>query len=357
MKAQRVVVAPVLSGRQVVATCASIARWQQADGMIPWFPGGHADAWNHVEAAMALTVGGFTEEAERAYQWLAELQHVDGSWWRYYVVDGVEDSTRDTNVCAYIATGAFHHLLHTGDLAFARRLWPVVADAIGFVLCHQRPTGELTWAVQDGQPGQFALLTGTSSAYFSLRCAVALAEALGLERPEWELAAGRMATAIALRPGSFAPKQAWAMDWYYPVLCGAVGGEAGRERLAGRFSQFVWPGRGCCCVDHQPWVTAAETAECAMAHAAVGRVDTGRRLLAWAQHLRHADGSYWTGAVHPEGSHYPGGERSTYTAAAVVLANDCLSGTSAAAGLFRGEDLPAGLDLDVHVSALAQIED
>ena len=27
-------------------------------GMIPWFPGGHADPWNHVEAAMALDLGG-----------------------------------------------------------------------------------------------------------------------------------------------------------------------------------------------------------------------------------------------------------------------------------------------------------
>ena len=354
MTSGHVVVAPVLSHAEVAATCASIARWQRPDGMIPWFPGGHADAWNHVEAAMALTVGGFTGEAERAYRWLAELQHADGSWCRYYVADGVEDPTRDTNVCAYIATGAFHHLLHTADLAFARRLWPVVADAIGFVLSQQRPGGELTWAVEDGRPGQYALLTGTSSAYFSLRCAVALAEALDLERPEWELAAGRMATAIAFRPEAFALKHAWAMDWYYPVLCGAVGGEAGRERLAGRFSEFVWPGRGCRCIDAQPWVTAAETAECAMAHAAVGRTGAGRRLLAWAQHLRHPDGSYWTGAVHPEGGHYPEAERSTYTAAAVVLANDCLSGTGPAAGLFRGENLPAGLDLDL--AALAEIE-
>ena len=42
---------------------------------------------------------------------------------------------------------------------------------------------------------------------------------------------------------------------------------------------------------------------------------------------------------------FPGGERTTYTAAAMVLAADALSSTTPAAGLFRGECLPRRLDL------------
>ncbi len=49
--------------------------------------------------------------------------------------------------------------------------------------------------------------------------------------------------------------------------------------------------------------------------------------------------------VYPEEVTFPGGERTTYTAAAMVLAADALSGATAAAGLFRGEGLPVGLDL------------
>ena len=30
--------------------------------MIPWFPGGHCDPWNHVECAMALDVVGLHDE-------------------------------------------------------------------------------------------------------------------------------------------------------------------------------------------------------------------------------------------------------------------------------------------------------
>ena len=50
-----------------------------------------------------------------------------------------------------------------------------------------------------------------------------------------------------------------------------------------------------------------------------------RDLFRWAQDLRDDDGAYWTGIVYPELKHFPGGERSTYTAAAVVLAADALS--------------------------------
>ena len=55
----------VLIAAEVVATARAIAAVQRPDGMIPWFPGGHCDPWNHVEAAMALTVCGLTTEAER----------------------------------------------------------------------------------------------------------------------------------------------------------------------------------------------------------------------------------------------------------------------------------------------------
>jgi hypothetical protein len=49
--------------------------------------------------------------------------------------------------------------------------------------------------------------------------------------------------------------------------------------------------------------------------------------------------------VYPEEETFPKHERTTYTFAAMVLAADALSDTTPAAGLFRGECLPAALDL------------
>ena len=74
----------VLTRAEVLATAPSIAAVQRPDGMIPWFAGGHCDPWNHVEAAMALTVGGSGRRGRGAYRWLADTQLPDGSWFNYY---------------------------------------------------------------------------------------------------------------------------------------------------------------------------------------------------------------------------------------------------------------------------------
>lgn len=332
----------VLSFEQVQSTADSIAAVQQRDGRIPWFPGGHADPWNHTEAAMALCAAGRRREAARAFEWLAATQQDDGSWFSYYVDGGVEDARRDTNVSSYVAVGAWHHWTVTRDRGFLEDVFPMVERAVAFALSLQQPGGEVLWSYEpdDGRPGAFALLTGSCSVLLSLRCAIAAAEAVGEERPEWYVAAARLADAIALREDAFADKQTWAMDWYYPVIGGALAPEPGSRRLDERWDRFVLGGFGVRCVSTSEWVTAAETAECALALDAVGRRQDARRLLTWVQYLREPDGSYWTGCVHPDEVRFPAGERTTYTAAAMILAWDALARATPASGLFRGEGLP-----------------
>jgi hypothetical protein len=333
----------IVTAAELQQTVDAIADWQLPSGMIPWFPGGHADPWNHVEAAMALTLGGRHAEAEAAFSWLQAIQRPDGSWHQYYLADEVEQDKLDANVCAYIAAGVWHHTLLFDDEGFAEAMWPVVEAAIDFVLELQTPRGEIRWARHaDGTPWSFALLTGCASICHSLRCAVAIAELLGHERPDWELSAGVLSGVVADVPEAFAPKDRWAMDWYYPVLAGVVTGEAGRERLRAGRPTFVMEGKGTRCVSDRPWITTAETCECVLAHLGVGEVETAAALFRWIANLRDDDGAYWTGIVYPELKHFPGGERSTYSAAAVVLAADALSRTSPASGLFVDHDaLPA----------------
>ena len=323
-------------------TVAGIARVQHADGCIPWVPGGKTDPWNMVEAAMALDVGGRHEEAARAYAWLRAQQLDDGGWYSYYVGDEVTDRTRDTNITAYVAVGAWHHYLATDDAAFLRSLWPVVERAIDFVLDCQEPDGRIAWRADDRADG--ALLTGSSSVHLSLRCAVAIAERLGDPRPDWELSAASLAEAIALREEAFLDKRRWAMDWYYPILGGVLRGDAALRRIDERWEEFVVPGLGVRCVADRPWITAAETAELAMALDAIGETDRARDLLGWVQFLRHDDGTYWCG-MNFEGERFdaPGqyftADQPTWNSAAVVLATHALHGSGPTAGLFRGETL------------------
>jgi hypothetical protein len=332
----------ILTADQLIVTGHAIAAGQQRDGSIGW-PDGHVDAWNHVECAMALSVCGLTKPARRAYAWLAAAQQPDGSWPVQASSGRIEKWTTEANHAAYSAVGVWHELLVTGDEEFAAQMWPVVRAAIGFALGLQTPRGEIIWRRhENGTPDTYALLTGSSSMYQSLRCAIALADYVADPQPDWELAAVQLGHAVACHPEAFADKSRFSMDWYYPVLGGAVRGAAAERMLKSGWDTFVVPGLGVRCVSDEPWVTAAETCELAMALDAIGQPDQALEFVAQIQFLRSGDGSYWTGWQFETSKHYPH-EHSSYTAAAVVLAADVLADDAArtpAADIFR--DAAAG---------------
>ena len=336
-------VAGILTPAQCRQTAQSIAAVQLRSGEIPWSENGHTDPWDHVECAMALTVAGLVDEARAAFEWCRSEQRADGSWAIQYRRGAVEDSNSDSNFCAYVATGVWHHVLVTGDRGFAERMWPTVRAAIGFVLDLQAGTGEIYWA--QGPTGALheALLSGCSSVYHSIRCALALAEQVGQSQPEWEIALGRLGHAIAEHPDSFTAKPHHSMDWYYPILGGAVRGPAAHGRITERWDEFIVTGLGIRCVSDRPWVTGAETCELVLTLDALGRRSDALRQFADMQHLREGDGSYWTGLVYADGKRWPV-ERTTWTGAAVILAADAVSGTTAGSGIFRGAELSRGLE-------------
>jgi len=332
----------ILTADQLIATGQAIAADQQDDGSIGW-PDGHVDAWNHVECAMALSVCGLRREARSAYAWLADAQQPDGSWPVQAASGVVDEWTTESNHAAYCAVGVWHELLVTGDEDFAVRMWPVVRAAIEFAIGLQTPRGEIIWRRhEDGTPDSYALLTGSSSMYHSLRCAIALADRLAEPQPHWELAATLLGHAVACHGEAFADKSRFSMDWYYPVLGGPVRGAAAERLLKAGWDTFVVPGLGVRCVSDEPWVTGAETCELAIALAALGHLDQAMELFEQIQFLRAEDGSYWTGWQFANGKHFPH-EQSTWTAAAVVLAADVLAAgrtSTGAAGIFR--DAAAG---------------
>ena len=336
----------VLSAEELALTARQLAALQLPSGQLPWFARGHCDPWNHVEVAMALTVSGYVEQARAAYKWLEASQLGDGSWFNYYVGDRVKDARLDTNVCAYVAAGLYHYLLATGDVDFVAELWPVVERALEFVLRWQLADGTIRWSLDaQGRPETYALLTGSSSIFHSLCCGVLVAERLDRAKPEWELAASRLGHAVAHHPGAFAPKNEYAMDWYYPIFSGALRGPAGERRVDDAWERHVMDGLGVRCVSTSDWVTAAETAECVLTLDALGLTSRALDLFAWTGPHRREDGAYWTGIAYPQRVTFPDRETTSYTAAAVLLAADALTSSSEAAGIFRHGELANPLDL------------
>ena len=283
--------------------------------------------------------------ARRAYRWLRETQRADGSWPRSVEAGRVTDPAAESHHAAYVAVGAWHEYLVTGDERHTLVMWPTVRRAMEWALALRTPRGEVRWERDAaGMPGTYALLSGCSSIHQSLRSAIALAKLADDPRPDWELAADQLGDLVARHPEAFADKSRFAMDWYYPVLGGALRGADAASRLASAWDTFVVPGLGVRCVSDQPWVTAAETCELVIALDACGMRAQALEVFASVQHLRHSDGSYWTGWQFDNQAPFPR-ERSSWTAAAVVLAADALAGFSGGAGIFRdagrGQPIPS----------------
>lgn len=314
---------------------------QESTGAIPWERRRHCDPWDHVEAAMGLDVAGLHRESREAYEWLKKMQAEDGSWAASYVASEARDHTLDSNFIAYAAVGVWHHYLSTRDDGFLVSMWPMVDAAMEFVMGMQMQSGAIMWARDPYyKPWPGALLAGSSSIYLSLRCAITMGERLGWERPEWELALARLGRALRDDRDAFESKDRFAMDWYYPVLSGALSAEASRSRILDRWNDFVIEERGTRCVLDRDWVTTGETCELAIACEIAGLSDEAGALLGWIQYLRADDGMYWTGANHPGEDLYPL-ERTTWSAGAVLLAAAAVE-DSATRSLFTGTSIVRG---------------
>ena len=327
---------PVESSIDIEAMASFIAGLQKGSGEIPWSEGGKTDPWDHIESSMGLSVAGYLREAERAYEWLARMQLPDGSWRAAYR-DGVpEDMTKDANLSSYIAVGVLHHYLITDDISFLRAMWPSVRAGIEYAVDLQAPTGEIYWA-RNGEDvvDTMALLTGSSSVYMSIKCALAIAARLGKRRREWEIAFAKLGHAIRYRPDLFnLIKSRYSMDWYYPILCGAVTGLEARKRIDKSWDKFVVPEWGVRCVSDRPWVTMAETSELVMTLEGTGDYEQAERIFHCLRDKRYDDGSYWMGVTFPDSVIWPE-DRTSWTAAAVLLAFDALNDLTPASCLFR----------------------
>lgn len=324
-----------------------ILQTQLTNGCIPWFQGGKADPWDHIEAAMGLTIGGEIAAAQRAYRWLAREQLSDGSWWANYSysdVGGGEASLpvdrdhRETNFIAYIATGIWHHFLITRDEGFLRELFPYVVRAIDFVLRYQAPGGEIYWAVsENGAAKEDALVTASASIYKSLECAILCAESLAIDASHWRLARTRLGHTLRQCPQNFdrtwASKERFSMDWFYPILTGVISGKAAQQRLEKKWSLFVESSIGCRCVSDEPWVTVAESCELTLALLAADEHARALTVFSWLHQFMDSDGGYWTGYNFRDKVIWPK-EKTTWTAGAILLAADALTGYSPAATLF-----------------------
>jgi hypothetical protein len=157
---------------------------------------------------------------------------------------------------------------------------------------------------------------------------------LGRSPAHWFGGLKRLGKALRRKPHRFnMTKARFSMDWFYPILCGAVRGEAAQKRIDRGWKKFVVEGLGVRCVSDQPWVTIAESSELVLALTAMGNRDLARIVFGWISEHTYADGSFWCGFTFPDMIIWPE-EKIAWTNAVALLAADALYGLTPAADLF-----------------------
>ena len=124
------------------------------------------------------------------------------------------------------------------------------------------------------------------------------------------------------------------MDWFYPVLSGAVTDESARERIDQQWKKFVVEGMGVLCVSDRPWVTIAETCELVLALAAMGSQKIANIVFSWLIDRKFEDGSYWCGFTYPDMVIWPE-DKISWTNGVFIMAADALYQMTPAANLFN----------------------
>jgi len=266
---------------------------------------------------------------------MVRTQLKQGCWYAAYQKGIPKDRTLDANMSAYIAVGVYHYYLITGDTSFLEKMWKTVRAAIDFAVGLQGSGGEIYWAISpEGKVDPMALLTGSSSIYMSIKCALAIAKQLGHNQHTWIEASKKLGNAIASRPYLFnMTKARFAMDWFYPVLVGVFTGTKARDRIEKSWKKFVVNGQGVRCVSDQNWITLAETAELALALAATGNLTQAEIVFSWICDKRYEDGSFWCGYTYPDMIIWPA-EKITWTNAVVLMAADAIYNLTPAGRLF-----------------------
>ena len=302
---------------------------QNKDGSIPWEIDEKLDPWDHIEAAMGLSIAKRKEESERAFLWLKEQQLKDGSWYSEYRNSIPATKRRETNFTAYIATGLWHYYLIFEDKEFLEKMIPTLSKSVSFILSMQTEDGDIYWAAEEGKEIlDDSLITGSSSIFKSLECASAIYKTFKLPdqniRSSMEKLKYSLNNNLERYDRNWDSKSRYSMDWYYPIMCGVYDKEKSVKLIESKWSDFIVEGKGCKCVKEEPWVTVAESSELVVALEKIGLSNKAETLLDSLHQWRDQDDNlYWTGYVYTDKKFWPV-EKPTWTAGAILLAADAV---------------------------------
>ena len=275
---------------------------------------------------MALVLGGRIAEAERAYGWLVGLSAptAPGTSTTSTAGDRGGQARRQRRAPTWRpASGTTGCSPMTGASSRRCGRWSRRPST------SSRPAaarGEILWARHaDGTPWRSPCSPARRPCCHSLRCAIASPSCSATSAPTGSCRRPPGPRHPPPEPDAFAPKHRWAMDWYYPVLGGVRRWATPAAPACRPLGHVRRRGPRRALRQGPPWITVAETCECRWPTSP----SASARPPSSCSPGRSSTAPTSTAATGrapctPSEAHFPADERSTYTAAAVVLSADAL---------------------------------
>ena len=306
----------------------SIKKIQLKSGAIPSNKDNSHDPWDHIESIMGLNFLQDKESADLAFDWLKNNQNADGSWYSKYLDEKPIELNKPTHYSPYISVAALHHYKIFSDKKKLSELWKTISLALDFSINLQNPNGTIPWSVdKNNKIEEDFLITGSSSILKSIECAIKISRILEEgDNNSWIRAYKSLAMAIKNPKGLFdvtIDRSRFSMDWYYPIISGALSSEEKDFYIKKILKDFYVDGLGIKCVREEPWVTVAETSEFIITLVISNRLEEARKIFSEAMNITDENDVPYMGWQYEQNIFWPE-EKPSWTSAALILAADSI---------------------------------
>ena len=306
----------------------SIKKIQLKSGAIPSNKDNSHDPWDHIESIMGLNFLQDKESADLAFDWLKNNQNADGSWYSKYLDEKPIELNKPTHYSPYISVAALHHYKIFSDKKKLSELWKTISLALDFSINLQNPNGTIPWSVdKNNKIEEDFLITGSSSILKSIECAIKISRILEEgDNNSWIRAYKSLAMAIKNPKGLFdvtMDRSRFSMDWYYPIISGALSSEEKDFYIKKILKDFYVDGLGIKCVIEEPWVTVAETSEFIITLVISNRLEEARKIFFEVMNITDENDVPYMGWQYEQNIFWPE-EKPSWTSAALILAADSI---------------------------------
>ena len=312
---------------------------QRTDGSIQWDKKGKVDPWDHCECLIALAIFEEWDAFDKGVNWFFNELNDDGLIFAEYKNSKASKPYYESHHAPYIALPLLQKLLIDNDADYFYKRIDGLNKIFNGLSKFINAQGYFSWAKDSSGYSDNSLITATSSIKISLD-AIEIILSVLLKTKQRHIQKTKNLSDIVKKvkqdsidhlynePIHFnkqfnrdgIDRSRFSMDFYYPYIADLVRKSSNSlEAFELDLKKFYVDTIGIKCVEEEPWVTFAESAECIIAiH---NFYDKTKARAIFDQILKYvsSDGIFSTGYQYKIDEYWPD-EKSTWTNAAVIIA-------------------------------------